>query len=157
MNPLFSIDHHLRGIESGLAKIKSDDTRAAALNKIKEAFMKIIPPTEAPPTETVTVPAPEAPTATLNAAPEIILTPVSDHECEVVRVEPEPTAVELLDGWPMRAELKVKGLFPNRRRLRAELPDGRIVALERKPGLQTGSVVHGKLVLGGRPPLFRSV
>lgn len=97
---------------------------------------------------------------------EVILTPVSDHEHEVGGVfgcdgVVEQKVVDVneppVDGWPVRGKIKVRGLFPNRRRLCGELEDGRVVAVERKPGVQTGSVVVGKIVLGGRPPLYRVV
>jgi len=61
--------------------------------------------------------------------------------------------VEMVDGWPMRAEIKVIGLAPNRRMLKGVLGE-KFVSVERKPGW-ANRVYPMKLIRAGIAPLYR--
>lgn len=64
---------------------------------------------------------------------------------------------ELIGGWPNHSLAKVMGLAPNRRMLKAFLPDSRIVSVERKEPWKAGEEVKVKLMRAGSSPLYRMV
>jgi hypothetical protein len=75
------------------------------------------------------------------------------HETAVVGSEPVP--VELIGGWPVRSQIDLTGLAPNRRMLKGRLEDGRVVSVERRVGA-VGRVT-GRLMMAGVSPLYRVV
>lgn len=80
---------------------------------------------------------------------------------ETMQTESPPTvsesAPELIGGWPNHSLAKVMGLAPNRRMLKAFLPDSRIVSVERKEPWTAGTEVKVKLMRAGSSPLYRMV
>lgn len=77
---------------------------------------------------------------------------------ETVVTEPavEAPKPEEVGGWPVRGEIEVIGLAPNRRMLRGRLVDGRVVNMERTIRVwKAADRVVGKLVRAGSSPLYR--
>jgi hypothetical protein len=72
---------------------------------------------------------------------------------ETVTAEPE---VNWIGGWPEYAQVKVVGLFPNRRSLKGSLSDGRTVHVERKMGWEPGEV-RCRLIYAGAAPRYRTM
>ena len=171
MNPLNSIKSHLKHIESMWGAIKSEDTRLKARAMIDEASSRmllptntvnVVPseflgsgealgcaPTEPPPEPKETPPTPilESP-FTVGGAPAS--SPIPPTDLPTVSLS-EP----LIDSWPPSSPITILGLAPNRRSLRASLPDNRIVSVERIPQIQIGATPQARLVRAGRYPLYR--
>lgn len=81
-------------------------------------------------------------------------------ETMVTTLPAAETPVEQIGGWPVIATVAIMGLAPNRRSLKGRVTvgsDSKIVSVERKPGVQTGSNVKGLLVRAGAAPLYRVV
>lgn len=117
--------------------------------------------------------------AAISASAEIykgnpVLEPVTDHKFEVG--EPGPGVMEVIGdthvaeqdvvadpipqvgGWPMTGEVSIMGLAPNRRSLRAKLPDGRTVSVERNlSNWKVADSVKCRLIRAGQYPLYRIV
>ncbi len=102
-----------------------------------------------------------APVEIFNGNP--VLTPVSDHEWEgggetVTQAAPSVVIpVEMIGGWPTQSDMTVIGLAPNRRHIKATLPDGRVVTVERSMGRKwvNGETVRCRIIRAGAAPLFR--
>ena len=163
MNPLNSIKSHLKHIESMWGAIKSEDTRLKARAMIDEASSRMLIPTN-----TVNVVPSEflgsgealgcAPTEPPPEPKETPPTPIPEPppvDNEHVAPGCEQFSEPLIDSWPSSSPITILGLAPNRRSLRASLPDSRIVSVERIPQIQIGDTPHARLVRAGRYPLYR--
>jgi hypothetical protein len=164
MNPLASIKKNLRGLEEAFGQAKSKETRWKCEEAMRESVGRMVPRwfEHAGPTATLSVngvPVLNGGEVATESVGAVVPSETVTVNCAapVGAVAVVDKAQPPIDGWPVEAEIQVGGLFPNRRRLKGELEDGRVVAVERRPGVQTGSRVVGKLVLGGRPPLYRVV
>jgi len=170
MNQLAIIRKHVKVIEKVYGEIRSPETRGRAREMVVDMVSRMLPG------ETRN----EAPTVVLSsggsqtpvdgdmgcnakeAAPEVILTPVSDHEVEkggeglVVNAEPR---VEMIGGWPAVSPVTLYGLAPNRRTFIGRLPDNRGVLVERGLGQnwKCGDGVKCRLIRAGSHPLYRTV
>ena len=163
MNPLNSIKSHLKHIESMWGAIKSGDTRLKARAMIDEASSRMLLPTN-----TVNVVPSEflgsgealgcAPTEPPPEPKETAPTPIPEPppvDNEHVAPGCEQFSEPLIDSWPSSSPITILGLAPNRRSLRASLPDNRVVSVERIPQIQIGSTPQARLVRAGRYPLYR--
>ncbi len=99
-----------------------------------------------------------------------VLEPITDHTWEVGEPGPgvmpevvttetpaEIPPVNLIGGWPERAEIVISGLAPNRRHLRGTLPDNRVVTVERTMAKEwkAGQKTTCRLIRAGAACLYR--